>query len=238
MTLRDTPHSDKTRPRASRRTGVRARAAKDTRETILRAAIRVFARHGYDGASVDRISRAARSFDRMIYYYFGSKQGLYVAALEEIYRRFDEAEASLTLDPARPLEGLETVAGFIVDYYRAHPEFVNLLNTENLHRGRHIAKSVRTHDYASPALGVVGTLLRAGAASGELRADLSARDLYLAIAALGYFYQSNRFTLSAFLGENLQAPDALAHWRAFVVDAVKRIAVAPRAQGGRGRGTD
>ena len=235
MTLRDTPLSDKTRPRPSRRTGVRARAAKATRETILRAAIRVFARHGYDGASVDKISRAARSFDRMIYYYYGSKQGLYVAALEEIYRRFNEAEASLALDPDRPLEGLETLAGFMVDYYRAHPEFVNLLNTENLHRGRHIAKSVRAHDYSSPALGAVGTLLRAGAASGELRADLSARDFYLVIAALGYFYQSNQFTLSAFLGEDLHAPDASAHWRAFVVETVRRIVLAPRAQDGSGR---
>ena len=84
---------------ATRRTGVREAAAQATRESILRAATKVFARYGYDGGSVEKISRAARSYDRMIYYYFGSKQGLYVAALEEIYRRFNEAEAVLISEP-------------------------------------------------------------------------------------------------------------------------------------------
>src|SRR5690349_17673657 len=124
-------------------TGVRALAAQATRESILRAAIKVFAKHGFAGGRVEQISKAAKSYDRMIYYYFGSKEALYIAALEEIYRRFNEAESELRLDVAQPREALREVIRFMWTYYLKHPEFITLLNTENLHRGRHIAKSMR-----------------------------------------------------------------------------------------------
>jgi len=212
--------------RLARRPGVRERAARATRESILRAAIKVFAKHGYDGGSVEKISTAARSYDRMIYYYFGSKEGLFIAVLEEIYARFNEAESALELNTERPVESLETVIHFIVGYYRKNPEFVTLLNSENLHRGRHIAKSLRAREYSSPAIGVIDDLLRCGAAKGLFRRDVSGRDLYMMIAAMGYFYQSNRFTLSAFLGEDLDAPAAVARWQSFVVDAVMRTIAA------------
>lgn len=209
-----------------RKPGVRERAARATRESLLRAAIKVFARHGLDGGSVGRIAAVAGSYERMIYYYFGSKEALFVAALEEIYRRFNEAEARLDLDPAQPVESLRAVVHFMFGYYRRHPEFVALLNSENLHRGRHIRKSRRAREYSSAAIGILDELLRSGAAQGLFRPGLSARDLYLLIAAAGYFYQSNRFTLSAFLGENLEAPEAIARWEAFVQDSVLRTVLA------------
>lgn len=209
--------------------GVRELAAQATRDGILRAAIKVFAKHGYDGGSVEKISKTARSYDRMIYYYFGSKEGLYIAVLEEIYRRFNEAEATLALDRERPMQALEAVIRFVIRYYRDHPEFVTLLNTENLHRGRHISKLPRAREYSSPAVGVIDEILRIASARGLARDDITARDLYLMIAALGYFYQSNRFTLSAFLGEALEAPASFARWEAFVIDAVLRTVAPARA---------
>ncbi len=202
--------------------GVRELSAQATREAILRAAIKVFAKHGFDGGSVEKISKAAKSVDRMIYYYFGNKEGLFVAVLEEIYRRFNEAEAELDLDVGRPIDALTTMILFVVRYYRAHPEFVSLLNSENLHRGRHIGRSRRARDYSSPAVGATERVLRAGIEQRLFRPDVSARDLYLLIAAAGYFHQSNRFTLSAFLGEDLEAPEALDRWERFVVDFVLR----------------
>jgi len=214
-----------------RKPGVRERSAMATRDKLLRAAIRVFARHGLSGGSVDKISRAARSHDRMIYYYFGSKEGLFIAALEEIYRRFNEAESRLELDPQRPLEALEAVIHFVLDYYRRNPEFIALLNSENLHRGKHITRSLRAREYSAPAIGIIEALLRSGVAQGLFRPGISARDLYLLIAATGYFYQSNRFTLSAFFGENLEAPEAIAHWKSFVIDAVFRTVGAAAAAG-------
>jgi len=211
---------------AGRRPGVRELAAQATRDSILRAAIKVFAKHGYDGGSVEKISKAAKSYDRMIYYYFGSKEGLFIAVLEETYRRFNEAESALELNTEQPIESLKAVIHFMVGYYSKHPEFVTLLNSENLHRGKHIAKSLRAHEYSSAAIGVVDELLRSGAERGVFRPDVSARNLYLMIAALGYFYQSNRYTLSAFLSEDLEAPAALTHWEDFVIDTTMR-AVAP-----------
>ncbi len=207
---------------ARRPAGARELSAQATRAAILRAAIAVFAEHGFSGGSVEKISTAAGSVDRMIYYYFGNKEGLFVAALEEIYRRFNAAEAALQLDEAQPVESLRAVIGFALAYYRRHPEFINLLNSENLHRGVHTARSPRLREYSSPAIGVIERLLQSGVAQGVFRADVGARDLYLLIAAAGYFYQSNRFTLSAFLGENLETPAARAHWLAFVEDIVLR----------------
>ena len=206
--------------------GVRELAAQATRESILRAATKVFAKSGFAGGKVEQISKAAGSHDRMIYYYFGSKEALYVAVLEEMYRRFNEAESKLVLDIAQPIDALRAVVRFMWGYYQRHPEFITLLNTENLHRGRFIAKSARASHYSSAAVAVLGEVLASGVAKGLFRADVAARDVYLMIAALGYFYLSNRFTLSAFLGEPLEAPEALAHWEAFLIDAVMRTVAA------------
>ncbi len=212
----------KTPAKPQRKTGVREAQAQASREAILRAATKVFARYGYEGGSVEKISRAAKSYDRMIYYYFGSKEGLFVAVLEGIYQRMDEAEAAMALDMARPVEALTEVIRFVLGYYRRNPDFVTLLNTENLHKGRHIAKSLRAREYSSRAVAVIASILESGAQQGLFRPDLAARDVYLLIAATGYFYMSNRYTLASFLGEQLEAPEAAQHWEAFVTETVLR----------------
>ena len=211
--------------------GVRAQAAQATRDSILRAATKVFAKHGFAGGRVEQISKAAKSYDRMIYYYFGSKEGLFIAVIEEMYRRFNEAEAKLVLDIARPVEALSKVIRFMWGYYQRNPEFITLLNTENLHRGKHISKSLRAREFSSPAVDVLGQVLVSGAQQRLFRADVAARDVYLMIAAMGYFYMSNRYTLSAFLGEDMETPAALVHWENFLIDAVMRT-VQPAAAPG------
>jgi TetR/AcrR family transcriptional regulator, upper aerobic nicotinate degradation pathway regulator len=207
---------------AARKPGVRELAAQATRESILRAATKVFAKHGYAGGRIEQISKAAKSHDRMIYYYFGSKEGLFIAVLEEMYRRFNEAESALVLDAEQPVEALCAVIRFMWVYYQKNPEFITLLNTENLHRGKHIAKSLRASEYSSQAVAVLGEVLTSGVQQKLFRDDVAARDVYLMIAAMGYFYLSNRYTLSAFLGEELESAGALAHWERFLIDAVLR----------------
>jgi AcrR family transcriptional regulator len=165
----------------------------------------------------------------MIYYYFGNKESLFVAALEEIYRRFNVAEAALKLDLEQPKLALEQVVRFVLHYYKKHPEFVTLLNSENLHRGKHIARSNKAREFSSPAISVVDEVLRQGIAQGIFRATVASRDLYMMIVALGYFYQSNRFTLSAFLGEDLETPAVFEQWETFVIDAVLRTVLTPAA---------
>jgi TetR/AcrR family transcriptional regulator, upper aerobic nicotinate degradation pathway regulator len=206
----------------ARKGGVREQSAQATRETLLKAAIKVFGKQGLNGARVEQISRAAKSHDRMIYYYFGSKEALFVAVIEETYRRFNEAEARLTLDLSQPLQALRDVIAFMWGYYQKHPEFITLLNSENLHRGRHIGKSSKAGEYSSPALEVLSRVLGSGVQAGLFRPELRARDVYLMIASMGYFYLSNRYTLSTFLGESLEDPAALAQWQQFITDAVLR----------------
>ena len=193
-----------------------------TRNNILRAATRVFARYGYDGGSIEKISKSAKSVDRMIYYYFGSKEGLFIEVLENAYRRMNDAELKLKLDTSHPIEGLNKVIVFVLSYYRKNPEFITLLNTENLQRGKHIAKSQRAREYSSPAIAVVSELLQNGVAQKLFRKDISARNIYLLIVATAYFYMSNRYTLTAFLGENLQTQDAIESWQSFISSTVLR----------------
>ena len=200
----------------------RARSAQLTRDSVLKSAIRVFAKYGLNGGSIEKISSDAKSHDRMIYYYFGNKEGLFVAVLEETYRRFNEAEAKVEIDANDPVGSLKRLVEFIVNYYHDHPEFVSILNSENLHRGKHIAKSQLAQEYSSKAISIFSDMLLAGQQRGLFREDLSARDLYMMVASMGYFYQSNRYTLSAFLGEKLEEGETFSAWEKFVMDAVLR----------------
>jgi TetR/AcrR family transcriptional regulator, upper aerobic nicotinate degradation pathway regulator len=192
-------------------------AARDpiqTQARILRAARNEFMRHGYSGARVERISRAARSSDRMIYYYFASKESLYLRVLESVYSELGEAESALVLDPARPVAALDALIEFTWRYYLAHPEFVALLSNENLQRGRHITKSVKVKQLSRPVLAILETILAEGMRQKVFRRRLDVKKVYLTLAALGYFYLSNRFTLSSFLGTDLMRPDECEAWLA------------------------
>ena len=138
-----------------------------------------------------------------------------------------QAVLALALDISQPQQALTDLIRFVWRYYQQHPEFITLLNTENLLRGQHIAKSAKAREYSSPVIAITDSVLKSGVALSLFRADLSARDVYLMIASMAYFYLGNRYTLSSFLGEDLQAPAALAHWEGFVVDAVQRTVAQP-----------
>ncbi len=195
----------------------RVRDAQATRARILKAAVREFARHGFSGARGERVARAARSSERMVYYYFASKEGLFRAALESVYASLRDAESTVRLDEAEPLEALESFCRFVWDYYLKHPEFIGLVNTENLHQARHLRRSPQLDELVSPVVGQLGALLERGQQAGVMRAGVDPAQLYLAIASLGYFYLSNQHTLSAVLGRDLLAPGHLqAHWLAAV----------------------
>src|ERR1700691_5710269 len=194
-----------------------------TRDNILRAAIDVFAANGYAGARVDRISKAARSTDWMIYYYFNSKEDLFVVALETIYKELGDAEAALDLSGLNPDEGLRAIIRFNWNHYLAHPEMLALLNNENLQQGKHVARSKRVKQLSFPLLSILSKVLARGVKEKMFRPNIDAYDLYIAICALGYFYLSNRFTLSAFLGRTLMAPRSLAHWELLIQDIVVRF---------------
>lgn len=207
--------TQRTRPARKRSGPPRRRDADATRARILAAATQEFARHGLAGARGDRIARAARSSERMVYYYFGSKEGLYRAVLEAAYLSLQQAERSVHLNDLPPVRALDEFCRFVWRYYLDHPEFIGLVNDENRHRAQHLKRSPRLSDLVSPIVELLRGLLARGERAGVFRRGIDAVELYIAIAALGYFYLSNGATLSAVLGRELRAPEHLrAHWRA------------------------
>ncbi len=187
----------------------RRRDADATRARILKAAGAEFARHGFAGARGERIAQRARSSERMLYYYFGSKDGLFRAVLEQAYAQLRDAERSVQLDPEDPWKALEQFCRFVWRYYLEHPEFISLLNTENLYRARHLRRSARLGELVSPIAQMLSRMLADGAAKGVFRDDIDETELYVAIASLGYFSLSNRHTLSAVLGRDVAGREAL-----------------------------
>ncbi len=175
------------------------------RARILAAATAEFARVGLGGARVDRIAQRAGANKRMLYYYFGNKEALFLAVLEASYASIRNAERALHLADLDPRQAMRRLVEFTWDYYLKHPEFLTLLNSENLHRARHIRKSKNIIAMHSPFVAMVKEVLQRGVRSGQFRRGVDAVQLYISIAGLGYFYLSNRYTLSTIFERDLLA---------------------------------
>ena len=175
-------------------------------ERILKAATAEFARHGLGGARVDRIAERAGANKRMLYYYYGNKEALFLAVMEASYLRIRYAERSLKLGETVPAEGIRRLVEFTWAYYLKHPEFLTLLNSENLHQARHIKRSKDIPAMHSPFVATIEDLLKRGVKAGQFRRGVDAVQLYISIASLSYFYQSNRHTLSTVFARDLFAP--------------------------------
>jgi AcrR family transcriptional regulator len=211
----------RTRRRRGAQRAVRTRDPEGTRIRILDAALGEFARHGLGGARVDRIATRADANKRMLYYYFGDKEALFLAVLERAYEDIRTAEQKLRLLDVAPVEGVRRLVEFTWRYYLDHPEFLTLLNSENLHRARHLkrSKSIRTTN--SPLIETLAEILRRGESAGTFRAGVDPLQLYISIAGLAYFFLSNNHTLSQVFDRKLATPAArdarLPHMIAVVV---------------------
>ena len=185
------------------------RASDHTRQRILNAALEEFSRYGLGGARVERIAQRANANKRMIYYYYGSKDDLFLAALEASYAHIRCAERALDLEHRDPREAVKRLVEFTWQYYLEHPEFMTLLNSENLHQGRHVKNSRRLREMHSPLVETLRAILRRGEKQGLFRRGVDPVQLYISIAGEGYFYLSNRYTLSRIFDRDLMAPRAL-----------------------------
>lgn len=191
-----------------------------TRAAILAAATEEFTAHGLNGARVDEIARRSGVNKRMIYYYFGDKNGLYLAVLEEIYADIRNAEIRLHLADRDPADAMRELVAFTWNYFIEHPEFLSLLGTENLHRARHLKSSKKIRELHSPLVGIITALLTRGVKAKVFREGVDPVQLYITIASLGFFYMSNRFTLSTIFGRDLGSPEALAERGRHIEDVV------------------
>lgn len=187
----------------------RARDADRSREAILGAARDEFAAHGLGGARVDRIAERAGLNKKLIYYYFEDKEDLFRAVLEEAYLDIRAAEQQLHLADLPPDQAVRRLTEFTWHYYLEHPEFLTLLNSENLHRARHLEGSTRARALNTPLIETLGQILERGRASGLFRGGVDPLQLYISIAGIAYFYLSNQHTLSAIFGRDLMTPRAL-----------------------------
>lgn len=199
---------------------LRTRDADRTQQEILRAAMAEFSECGLGGARVDSIAERAGVNKRLIYYYFGSKEALFLAALETTYADIREAERELNLASLTPAEGVRRLVAFTWQHYLAHPEFLTLLNSENLHRAKHLKQSKRVREMNSPLVQMLGDVLERGRREGVFRGGVDPVHLYITIAGLAYFYLSNNPTLSTIFGRDLMTPKALSERLSHITEVV------------------
>jgi AcrR family transcriptional regulator len=205
----------RTRTKGTAAKKVRGAGPRDPERTsaaILAAAVTEFTEKGYAGARIDAIALKSGANKRMIYHYFRDKDGLYLAALESAYVGIRSSEAKLQLGDLAPVQAIERLIAFTWDYFIAHPEFLSLLATENLHRAKFLKKSKRVLELHSPLVSMIADVLKRGAECGVFRRDADPVYVYISIASLGIFYLSNRWTLSTIFARDLTAKDEIRAW--------------------------
>jgi AcrR family transcriptional regulator len=195
-----------------------------TRADIIEVATREFSEKGLAGARIDLIAQAMRTSKRMIYYYFGSKEGLYVAVLEAAYSRMRGIEMQLQLEDLPPEDALRKLVAFTVDYQLAHPEFIRLVMNENMHRGQYLAQSKTIQRLNVPAIEGLQKVLERGQREGLFRSGLDPLDLHMSISALSVFNVANRHTFSLIFKRDLDSTASLVARRDSVIEMVVRFA--------------
>jgi AcrR family transcriptional regulator len=208
------------KPKTAAPRGTSTRDPRRTSAAILAAAVKEFSEKGFGGARINRIAARAKVNKRMLYHYFGGKEALYLAVLEGVYVAIRSAEHRLHLADRGPVEGMRTLIQFTWRYFLEHPEFLSMLATENLHRAKYLQRSARIFDLHSPLVTQISTLLRRGAEQGEFRRDTDPVKVYISIASLGFFYLSNRWTLSTIFRRNLADDSELAAWGDHIADVI------------------
>jgi AcrR family transcriptional regulator len=198
----------------------RTRDADRSQKDILDAALGEFAEFGLGGARMDRIALRAAVNKRLIYYYFENKESLFLAVLERVYENIRGQERQLNLALVEPTEAIRRLIAFTWDYYLAHPEFLTLLNSENLHRARHLKQSAKVQTMNSPLIETIAEVLERGSKLRLFRAGVDPVQLYISIAGLSYFYLSNSYTLSTIFDRQLLGAKAKVERLSHMTDLV------------------
>ena len=193
-----------------------------TRRAILDAACEEFAARGLSGGRVEAIAARTSTVKRMIYYYFGSKEGLYVAALERAYDDIRSAEQALELPTLAPVEAIRRLVDFTFDYQEANPVFIRMVSIENIHNGVHIAQSETIRALNAAVIETLGAILERGQQEGTFRDDVDAVDVHMLISAFCFFRVSNRHTFGTLFDRDLSAPGLRERHKVLIEDAVLR----------------
>jgi AcrR family transcriptional regulator len=205
---------------ARQATPERRRDAVRTKREILEVATSEFAERGYAGARVDEIAARTRTTKRMIYYYFGGKEQLYVAVLEAAYAGIRAAERTVDVDHLDPRAAIRRLAELTFDHHEANPDFIRLVSIENIHRGEHIAKIPTLGHLNSPAIELIGRILERGRDDGVFRREVDAVDVHMLISSFCVFRVANRHTFGTIFARDLLDPERRVHYRAMLGDMV------------------
>ena len=196
----------------------RSRDRERTQVEILDVATKEFAEHGYSGARVDEIAERTRTTKRMLYYYFGSKEGLFVAVLERAYAAIREAEREVDVEHLDPVAAIRALAELTFDHHENHPDFIRLVSIENIHRGEHMGESLQAIN--APAVERIERILQAGREAGVFRRDVDAVDLHMLISSYCVFRVANRHTWQALFDRDLLEAGRRERYRAMLGDVV------------------
>jgi len=198
----------------------RRRDAAKTRLEILDAATGEFAAEGYTGARVDRIAAKTRTTKRMIYYYFGGKEQLFVAVLERAYAAIRQAEQQIDVEHLEPVAAIRLLAQLTFDHHEANPEFIRLVTIENIHNAEHLTRSAEIGNLNSPAIELIARILDRGRADGSFSRDADAVDVHMLISAFCVFRVANQHTFGSIFGRDLLSPALREHYREMLADLV------------------
>jgi AcrR family transcriptional regulator len=198
----------------------RQRDAERTRRDILEVATREFADRGFAGGRVDEIANQTRTTKRMIYYYFGSKEQLFVAVLERAYATIRAAEQTIDVDHLDPTAAIRRLAELTFDHHESHPDFIRLVSIENIHRAEHIAGRDDFAGQNSPVIELIEKILARGRTQGSFTRDVDAVDLHMMISAFCVFRVANRHTFGAIFDRDLTDPALRDRYRRMVGDMV------------------
>jgi AcrR family transcriptional regulator len=198
----------------------RTRDAERTRAEIIEVATREFADNGYAGARVDEIAARMSTTKRMIYYYFGNKERLYVEVLEHAYLGIRAIEQNLDVDHLDPVDAMRQLAELTFDHHESHPDFIRLVSIENIHHAEHIARSTVLSGLANPALDVLTRILDRGHTAGVFRGDVDPLDIHMVISSFCVFRIANRHTFKAIFKHDMLDPARRERHRQMLGDLV------------------
>jgi TetR/AcrR family transcriptional regulator len=195
------------------------------REKILKLAMEEFGRIGFEGARVDRIAERSGVSKNMLYYYFKSKEGLFVAALERMYEGFRDQQRDLSVRASDPLLAMEQLIEHTFIAFESNPNAIRLLNEENKHRGKYIRKSKRIRELYNPLFETLRFILERGSRDRVFRPGLDPAMVYLTLSSLCYHYLSNQYTLEIALNKDLSSISSRKQWLQHVTDLVLQYCV-------------
>jgi AcrR family transcriptional regulator len=194
-----------------------------TKANILEVAEAEFGEKGLAGARIDEIAALTQTSKRMIYYYFGSKEGLYLAVLEDSYKRVRDIEAELHLQDLEPEQALRRLVAFTFDHHLQHENYIRLVMNENINRGQYLAQSQHIQELNVPAIAAIRHLYQRGIKSGVFRTGLDPVDIHASISALSFFNVSNRHTFGLIFKIDMKSSAYIAHRRDNVVEMIVRF---------------